>query len=75
MKLANLIDRLLKIQNEYNCDDLEVNIMMEHMVNVGLERKKMQFESVTTDVAVCTSYDKGTYTGISKIIIIGQELD
>ena len=61
MKLAEFIDRLLEIQNEYDCDDVEVELMHEF--------GGKQYSSVVRDLAVSV----GKQRKVSKIIIIGNE--
>jgi len=74
MRLADLIDRLLEIQNEHECDDVEVSIMMEHMVNKGYEPYVVQISSTVTDVAASIRSEKGVCKGVSSIIVIGKEI-
>lgn len=69
MKLADLIDRLLEIQNKYDCDSVKTSIMQEK--DFGITKKKIvQIESQVKDVAVSIGKD-----GFKKIVIIGNEID
>lgn len=70
IRLADFIDRLLEIQNKYDCDDVYVDMMQEHCVDINGFEKEVQFNSKVKDVAV--SCGKNT---VNKIIIIGQEID
>ncbi len=67
MRLADLIDRLIEIQNKYDCDDVGVSIMSEHEVDL----QTTQFSSKVRDTAVSVGKDDV----VGGIIIIGQELD
>lgn len=70
MKFSDFIDKLIEIQNEYDCDDVEVSVMQEHEVEINGFDKEVQFESMLRDVAVVCGNDK-----VSRIVLIGQELD
>lgn len=70
MKLADLIDRLIEIQNSYDCSDVDVEIMQEHMVEINGFEQEVQFQSKIRDVAVAC----GNHT-VSRIVFVGQELD
>ena len=70
IKLTDFIDRLLEIQNSYDCNDVYVDMMQEHNVEINGFQQEIQFSSRVKDIAVSC----GNHT-VSRIIIIGQELD
>ena len=62
MKLADLIDRLIEIQNKKSDYNPEVSVMMEHtQKSLG----DIQVQSTVRDVATCGDC----------LIIIGEELE
>ena len=78
MKLSDFINRLIKIQNEYSCDDAEISMMSEHQVDL----QTIQFNSVVKDVAAVVSKNNSEHMEIpcevdlvKGIVVIGQELD
>lgn len=70
IKLADFIDKLLEIQNSYDCDEVYVDMMQEHDVDVNGFKTQVQFQSKVKDIAVSC----GNHT-VSRIVIIGQEID
>ena len=69
MKFADLIDKILEIQNKYDCDNVDLSVMQEHEVEINGFTQEMQFESQVRDVAVVRGND-----GVSRIVFIGKEL-
>lgn len=75
MKLTELINKLIKIRNEF--DDsvlLEISLMQEVYIKNDL-KETMQVESQLKDLALVTSYKKGKPLGGSRIVLIGNEID
>lgn len=70
IKLADFIDRLVEIQNSYDCDEVYVDMMQEHYVDINGFQQEFQFGSKVKDIAVSC----GNHT-VSRIIIIGQEIN
>lgn len=69
MTLANFIDRLSEIQNQYDCDNVIVTTMQEKELG-EIKTTIIQIESEVQDIAVSIGKD-----GVKKIIIIGNEID
>lgn len=68
MRFADFIDKLIEIQNKYDCDDVNVSIMTE--IDIDLQTPVFQVQHRVTDIAASVGKN-----GCSRIIIIGQELD
>ena len=70
MKLPELIQRLMELQDEYeDINEVDITLMQEAEIDLGCGY--LQLESNLQDLAICVGKDKKA----NRIILIGQEVE